>query len=206
MSELCSNSDSFYMQINISLFGSCPDHHSGATCLGDNDIPTRRQPQSPYLVKGPKQRSTAWPCLCRPYARQPTGNARNARLQLDRIPCSPDWLLVGRATETMFTMSSHTIGTRHLWLFGHGKNESGSHSGHTGAVTPPTPLEWGCSAWYPDVFEQRRWVYRDGERVSPQCPTSLSHLGWFKWPVITFPSHCLCSYRPLPLIISLNTD
>lgn len=53
MSELCSNSGSFYTQIHISLFGSCPDHHSGATCLGDNDIPTRRQPQSPYLVKGP---------------------------------------------------------------------------------------------------------------------------------------------------------
>lgn len=41
-------------------------------------------------------------------------NARNARLLLDRRPCSTYWLLVGRARGTMSKMSSHTIGTRHL--------------------------------------------------------------------------------------------
>lgn len=44
-------------------------------------------------------------------------NARNARLLPDRRPCSTYWLLVGRARGTMSKMSSHTIGTRHLWLF-----------------------------------------------------------------------------------------
>lgn len=53
-------------------------------------------------------------------------NARNARLLLDRRPCSTYWLLVGRSRGTMSKMSSHTIGNRHLWLFGPGKKMKGS--------------------------------------------------------------------------------
>lgn len=86
----------------------------------DNGIPVWRQPRPPDQEQGPKQRFSAWRCLLRPCARRATRNARNARLLLDRRSCSTYWLLVGRVTGTMSKMSSHTIQTRHLWLFGHG--------------------------------------------------------------------------------------
>lgn len=126
--------------------------------------------------------------LFQPYARQPTGNARNARLLLDRRPCSTYWLLVGRPTGTMPKMSSHTIGTRHLWLFATEKNERFtlrtlrllySHW-HTGSDT--------ALGWHPSHF----WA--TSERLKkrfPLNPTRLSHWKWFKWPVITFLSHCV---------------
>lgn len=104
-------------------------------------------------------------------------NARNARLLLDRRPCSTYWLLVGRARGTMSTMSSHTIGTRHLWLQKKNERFSSSH--------------WLTGR---DAARGRRgshfWV--TSERLKKRSPPArLSYLGWFKGPVITFLSHCL---------------
>lgn len=171
------------------MFWFCPEKHTE-----DNGIPVWRQPRPPHQEKAPKQGFSAWRCLFRPYARQPTGNARNARLLLDRRPCSTYWLLVGKATGTMSKMSSHTIGTRHLWLCGHGKNErftlrtlmvSYSHW-HTGR---DAALGRRCSHFWA-VSERLK-------KRSPLNPTRLSHLGWFKWPVITFLSHCLSTGIPV---------
>lgn len=75
------------------------------------------------LENEPKHGLSAWWWLFRPRARQPTWNARNARLLLDRRPCSTYWLLVGRAEGAMSKMSSHTMGTRRLWLFSQAKHE-----------------------------------------------------------------------------------
>lgn len=132
----------------------------------DNGIPVWRQPRSPHQEKGPKQRFSAWRCLFRPYARQPTGNARNARLLLDRRPCSTYWLLVGRATGTMSKMSSHTIGTRHLWLFGHGKNGRFTLRTLTALVLPPTHWERCCPEQSKLTFLGCVWKAK--EKVSPE--------------------------------------
>lgn len=164
------------------MFWFCTEKHAE-----DNGIPVWRQPRPPDQEKGPKQGFSAWRCLFRPYARQPTGNARNARLLLDRRPCSTYWLLVGRATGTMSKMSSHTIGTRHLWLFGHGKNERFTLGTLMVLVLPLTHWEGCCSGQTRLTFLDRVWTAE--EKVSLN-PTRLSHLGWFKWHVITFLSHC----------------
>lgn len=123
------------------MFWFCTEKHAE-----DNGIPVWRQPRPPDQEKGPKQGFSAWRCLFRPYARQPTGNARNARLLLDRRPCSTYWLLVGRATGTMSKMSSHTIGTRHLWLFGHGKKWK-VHTRDTHGSRTPTDTLGGMLLW-----------------------------------------------------------
>lgn len=77
-------------------------------------------------------------------------NARNARLLLDRRPCSTYWLLVGRARGTMSKMSSHTIGNRHLWLFGPGQKWKV-------LVLPPTHRERCCSGQTPLTFLDHVW-------------------------------------------------
>lgn len=107
-------------------------------------------------------------------------NARNARLLLDRRPCSTYWLLVGRSRGTMSKMSSHTIGNRHLWLFGPGKKWKV-------LVLPLAHRERCCSGQTPLTFLDHVW--KAEEKVSPNS-ARLSHLGWFKGPVITFLSHC----------------
>lgn len=107
-------------------------------------------------------------------------NARNARLLLDRRPCSTYWLLVGRARGTMSKMSSHTIGTRHLWLFSPEKKLRV-------LVLPLTHQERCCSGQTRLAFLDHVW--KAEEKVSSN-PVRLSHLGWFKEPVITFLSHC----------------
>lgn len=158
------------------------------SCTENNGIPVWRQPKPPHQEKGPKQGFSAWWCLFRPYARQPTGNVRNARLQLDRRPCSTYWLLVGRAMGTMSKMSSHTIGTRHLWLFGHEKNERFTLRTLTALVLPLTHWERCCSGLTPLTYLGRVW--KAEEKVSPESNQAVP-FGWFKWPVITFLSHCL---------------
>lgn len=175
-------------------------HQIKRVCFGseehveDNDIPVWRQPKPPHQEKGPKQGFSAWRCLFRPYARQPTGNARNARLLLNRRPCSTYWLLVGRATGTMSKMSSHTIGTRHLWLCGHGKNERFTLRTLWGLVLPLTHWERCCSGLSPPHF----WAVSGRlKKRSPLNPTRLSHLEWFKWPLITFLDHCLSTGIPV---------
>lgn len=110
-------------------------------------------------------------------------NARNARLLPDRRPCSTYWLLVGRARGTMSKMSSHTIGTRHLWLFSPEKKKKKWKV----LVLPLTHQERCCSGETRLTFLGHVW--KAEEKVSPN-PARLSHLGWFKGPVITFLSHC----------------
>lgn len=127
---------------------------------------------------------SAWRCLFRPHARQPTGNARNARLLLDRRPCSTYWLPVGRAEGTMSKMSSHTIGTRRLWLFSRAKHEKFTLRMLGAPVLPQTQWEKLLSA-------ETSHVSGMPTKRSPQSPTKLSHFRWFKWSVITFLSHCL---------------
>ncbi len=148
-------------QVKKSMFWFCSEKHAE-----NNGIPVWRQPRPPQREKGPKQGFSAWWCLFRPYARQPTGNARNARLLLDRRPCSTYWLLVGRATGTMSKMSSHTIGTRHLWLFGHGKNERFTLRTLMALVLPLTHWERCCSGQTPLTFLGHVW--RAEEKVSPE--------------------------------------
>lgn len=146
----------------------------------DNDIPMWRQPGAPDRERGPKHGFSAWRCLFWPYARQPTGNARNARLLLDRRPCSTYWLPVGRATGTVSKMSSHTIGTRHLWLCGRRENERFTLRTLVLLVLPLARRRSGCPGL---TFLDGVWKVE--EKVSPN-PTRLSHLGWFKWHIITF--------------------
>lgn len=148
-------------QVKKSLFWFCSEKQAE-----DNGIPVWRQPKPPHQEKGPKQGFSAWRCLFRPYARQPTGNARNARLPLDRRPCSTYWLLVGWATGTMSKMSSHTIGTRHLWLFGHGKNERFTLRTLTALVLPLTHSERCGSGQTQLTFLGRVW--KAEEKVSPE--------------------------------------
>lgn len=152
-------------------------------CAKDNDIPMWRQPGAPDRERSPKHGFSAWRCLFWPYARQPTGNARNARLLLDRRPCSTYWLLVGRTTGTVSKMNSHTIGTRHLWLCSHRENEKFTLGT---LVLHVLPLVWrrsGCPGCPGLTFLDIVWEAE--EKVSPN-PARLSHLGWFKWHIITF--------------------
>lgn len=107
-------------------------------------------------------------------------NARNARLLLARRPCSTYWLLGGRARGTMSKMSSHTIGTRHLWLLAPKKHWKV-------LVLPLTHQERCCSGQTRLTFLDHVW--KAEESVSSN-PARLSHSGWFKGPVITFLSHC----------------
>ena len=152
---------------------------SERVCLGserthaeDNDIPIWRQAKPPHQEKGPKQGFSAWRCLFRPDARQPTGNARNARLLLNRRPCSTYWLPVGRSTGTMSEMSSHTIGTRYLWLFGHGKKIRRSHSDVRGSRPPTDTLgEMQLQADTPHIFGLCLNSWRKGlPWIQPSCP------------------------------------
>lgn len=150
-----------YHLVKQSLFWFCSANTLKTMTFlsGDNqDLLTRK--------KGPKQGISAWRCLFRPYARQPTGNARNARLLPDRRPCSTYWLLVGRATGTMSEMSSHTIGPRHLWLFGCGKNERFTLRTLMVLVLPLTHREICCSGQTLLTFLGRVW--KAEEKVSPE--------------------------------------
>lgn len=149
----------------------------------DNGIPFWRQPEPPPQEKRPKQGFSAWQCLFQPYARQPTGNARNARLLLNRRPCSTYWLLVGRATGTMSKMSSHTIGTRHLWLLSYGKNERFTFGTFWDVVLPLTHWERCCSRL--TSLTSLGHVWKAEEKVPPESKQAVP-FGWFKWPLITF--------------------
>ena len=154
-------------QVNMSVFWFCTEKHAE-----DNNIPVWRQPKPPHQENGPKQGFSAWRCLFRPSARQPTGNVRNARLLLDRRPCSTYWLLVGRATGTMSKMSSHTIGTRHLWLFGHGKKWK-VHTQDSHGSRPPTDTlgEVLLRADAPHIFGPCVKSWRKGlPSTQPGCP------------------------------------
>lgn len=176
----------------MSLFWSCSDQPSG-TNVRDNGIPTWRQLMAPHREEVPKQRFSAWPCLCRPYARQPTGNARNARLLLDRRSCSTYWLLVGRATGTMSKMSSHTIGTRHLWLLPW-KNERFTLGTLASPETPLMPRERCCTGWHPNIFEQEGMgsVSRAKERVSPRTQPGCPIRGDLSGLLLAFPTVVSC--------------
>lgn len=103
-------------------------------------------------------------------------NARNARLLLDRRPCSTYWLLVGRAEGTMSKMSSHTIGTRHLWLFSPEKKWKV-------LVLPLALQERCCSGQTRLTFLDHVW--KAEEKVSSN-PARLSHSGWFKGLLLPF--------------------
>lgn len=142
-----------------------------------------RQPGAPDRERSPKHGFPAWRCLFWPYARQPTGNARNARLLLDRRPCSTYWLLVGRATGTVSKMSSHTIGTRHLWLCSRRENEKFTLRTLVFHVLPLARRRSGCPSCPSLTFLESVW--KEEEKVSPN-PARLSHLAWFKWHIITF--------------------
>lgn len=135
--------------------------------------------------KGAKRGLSAWRCLFRPHARQPTANARNARLLLDRRPCSTYWQPVGRAEGTMCKMSSHTMGTRPFMTLQLGQTWK-VHSQDALSSCPPSDTVGEAALSWDLSLESGMPTKR-----SPQSPTKLSHFRWFKWCVITFFSHCL---------------
>lgn len=95
----------------------------------------------------------------------------------DHVPLIGYWW--AEPGGTMSKMSSHTIGTRHLWLFSPEKKWKV-------LVLPLAHQERCCSGQTRLTFLDHVW--KAEEKVSSR-PARLSHFGWFKGPVITFLSH-----------------